>query len=107
MQPTPGWGGYDDDDELEPPGTVEAEFGIGSGLANPYPIPIPKPNPNPNQVEAECPQRALFRDESRQQGAYVFLGEDMPHLFLPVFGVRPLPRRGGREAMVRYPYPYP
>ena len=73
MQPTPGWGGYDDDDELEPPGTVEAEFGIGSGLANPYPIPIPKPNPNPNQVEAECPQRALFRDESRQQGApYIY-----------------------------------
>ena len=103
MQPTPGWGGYDDDDELEPPGTVEAEFGIGLGLANPYPI--PNPNPSPNQVEAECPQRALFRDESRQQGAYVFLGEDMPHLFLPVFGVRPLPRRGGREAMVRYPYP--
>ena len=81
MQPTPGgWdGGFgergDDDDELEPPGTVEAE----------------------------CPRRALYRDESRQQGAYVFLGEDMPHLFLPVYGVRPLPRRSGaREAMVRF-----
>ena len=34
MQPTPGWGGYDED-ELEPPGTVEAELGLGLGLANP------------------------------------------------------------------------
>ena len=33
MQPTPGWGGYDED-ELEPPGTVEAELGLGLGLAN-------------------------------------------------------------------------
>ena len=82
MQPTPGgWddGGYGDrgydDDELEPPGTVEAE----------------------------CPRRALYRDENRQQGAYVFLGEDMPHLFLPVYGVRPLPKvRGAREAMVSF-----